>query len=785
MFKNYFKIAWRNLWKNKTTSFINLFGLAIGMAAVILIGTWLQNEFSFEQFHKNKNELFKVWNRSAGPGEIASWDVTSGPLGKALEKDFPEVKNTARIYWSTDLLFNYGDKNIKSKGNEVDKSFLTMFTFPLLKGDAEHALDDVHSVVLTEKFAQNLFGKEDPINKIIKIDNKQSYKVTGVLKDLPNNTEFDFNFLLSLTPNEKTYGGESWGNNTFYTYVQLQPHTDVKRFNDKIKNEVVRYSPEQKAEIFLHPISKWHLYSRFENGKIAGGRIEIVHLLMLIGGLILLIACINFMNLSTAQSQKRAKEVGVRKVIGAGRRGLIWQFLSESILVASIAGILAIVIVQLSLPAFNSLIEKSLFINYANPVLWMSLVGFVILTGLLAGSYPAFFLSSFKPVSVLKGSYKGAQNLFNPRKILVVLQFSVAIVLVVSTLVIYRQIQFVQSRDNGYTAKNLVEVPNEGDVEKNYDLIKSELINSCAVTAMTKTGFGVTLDASSGSGYEWDGMDKELENLNFSIYRAGGDFIKTMGMKLDMGRDIDLTQYPGDSLSVMVNEMAVKKMGIKDPVGKIIRRGDKPLTIVGVFKDFIIGSPYKEVNPMLVLAYEKYNFNTVLRLNEHNSIAKNLNTAQNIFKKYNPSYPFTYHFVDQEYAEKFKDEKQTGSLAGLFAGLTIFISCLGLFGLAAFMAENRSKEIGIRKVLGANVSGIVKMLSKEFVGLVIIAIAIATPVAWWAMRKWLQAFTYRIDVGWITFAVAGSMAIIIAILTVSFHAIKAAIANPVKSLRSE
>ncbi|MEO7046365.1 MAG: FtsX-like permease family protein, partial [Ferruginibacter sp.] len=509
--------------------------------------------------------------------------------------------------------------------------------------------------------------------------------------------------------------GESWGNNSFYTYVQLQPNTDINRFNDKIKNEILRYSPEQQAEIFLHPISKWHLYSRFDNGKIAGGRIEVVHLLMLIGALILLIACINFMNLSTAQSQKRAKEVGVRKVIGAGRQGLIWQFLSESILVASIAGVIAIVIVQLSLPAFNSLIEKSLSINYANPVLWISLIGFVFLTGLFAGSYPAFFLSSFKPVTVLKGSFKGAQNLFNPRKFLVVLQFSVAIVLVVSTLVIYRQIQFVQSRDNGYNVNNLVEVPIEGDIEKNYGPIKSELINSGAVTAMSKTGFGVTMDASNGSGFKWDGMGKELENLNFSMYRTGGDFIKTMGMKLETGRDIDFTQYPGDSSSVMINEMAVKKMGIKNPIGKIIRRGDKPLTIVGVFKDFIIGSPYKEVSPMLVLAYEKLNFNTVLRFNEHNSMAKNLKTAQNIFKKYNPSYPFTYQFVDQEYAQKFKDEKQTGSLAGLFAGLTIFISCLGLFGLAAFMAENRSKEIGIRRVLGANVSGIVKMLSKEFV----------------------------------------------------------------------
>ena len=785
MLKNYFKIAWRNLWKNKTTSFINLFGLAIGMAGVILIGAWVQNELNFEQFHANKENLYKVYNRSTGPGEISTWDITSGPLGKALEKDFPEVKNTARIYWSTDLLFNYGDKNIKAKGNEVDKPFLTMFTFPLLEGDPVHALDDVNSIVLTEKFARNLFGKTDAMNKVVKIDNKESYKVTGVLKDLPNNTEFDFDFLLSLANNEKAYGGELWGTNTFYTYVQLQPNTDISKFNDKIKNEIIRYSPEAETQIFLYPISKWHLYSRFENGKVAGGRIEIVHLLMLIGGLILLIACINFMNLSTAQSQKRAKEVGIRKVIGARKGGLISQFLCESILVAFIAGLIALGIVQISLPSFNRLIEKSLSINYANPILWISLISFVLLTGLLAGSYPAFFLSSFKPVKVLKGSFKGAQNLFNPRKILVVLQFSVAIVLVVSTLVIYRQIQFVQSRDKGYNVNNLVEIPIEGNIEKNYNLIKTELINSGAVTSMSKTGISVTLDGSTGAGFKWDGMDKELENLSFSIYRSGGDLTRTMGMKLESGRDIDFTNYPGDSSSVMINETAVKSMGIKDPVGKIIRRGDNSLTIVGVFKDFIIGSPYKEVNPMLVLGYQKFNFNTILRLSDQNSIAENLNKAQNIFKKYNPAYPFTYQFVDQEYAQKFKDEKQTGALAGLFAGLTIFISCLGLFGLAAFMAENRSKEIGIRKVLGANVTGIVKMLSKEFVILVFISIVIAVPVGWWAMNKWLQSFAYRIQISWWIFLIAGVTAILIALITVSFQAIKAALSNPIESLRSE
>lgn len=785
MIKNYLKIAWRNLWKNKTTSFINLFGLAIGMAGVILISTWVQNELSFEQFHANKENLYKVYNRSIGPGEISTWDVTSGPMGKALEKDFPEVKNTARIYWSTDLLFNYGDKNIKAKGNEVDKPFLTMFTFPLLEGDPAHALDDVNNIVLSEKFAKNLFGKTDAMNKIIKIDNKKSYKVTGILKDLPNNTEFNFDFLLSLANNEKAYGGESWETNTFYTYVQLKPNTDIAKFNDKIKNEILRHSPEAGAQIFLYPISKWHLYSRFENGRVAGGRIEIVNLLMLIGGLILLIACINFMNLSTAQSQKRAKEVGVRKVIGAGKGRLIGQFLSESILVAFIAGLLAIGIVQLSISSFNRVIDKSLSINYANPVLWLSLLGFTLFTGLLAGSYPAFFLSSFKPVKVLKGSFKGTQNIFNPRKILVVLQFSVAIVLVVSTLVIYRQIQFVQSRDKGYNVSNLVEVPIEGDIEKNYDLIKTELINSGAVTAISKTGISVTLDGSTGGGFKWDGMDENLENLNFSIYRSGGDLIKTMGMKLEGGRDIDFINYPGDSSSVMINETAVKSMGIKDPIGKIIRHGEKPLTIVGVFKDFIIGSPYNEVNPMIVIGYQKFNFNTVFRLSDQNSIAKNLNTTENIFKKYNPAYPFTFKFVDQEYAQNFKDEQQTGSLAALFAGLTIFISCLGLFGLAAYMAENRSKEIGIRKVLGASVTGIARMLSREFVMLVTISLVIATPVAWLLMSKWLQNYTYRIKMTWEIFLVAGVVAILVAVLTVSFQAIKAAVANPVKSLRNE
>jgi putative ABC transport system permease protein len=489
------------------------------------------------------------------------------------------------------------------------------------------------------------------------------------------------------------------------------------------------------------------------------------------------------MNLSTAQSQKRAKEVGVRKVIGASRASLIKQFLSESVIIAIIAGIIALLIVQVFMPAFNQLTEKNLAVNYNNPVFWVALIGFILFTGLLAGSYPAFLLSGFRPVKVLKGaSLFTGKNLFNPRKVLVVLQFSVAIVLVVSTIVIYRQIKFAQNRDLGYNISNLIQIPIEGDIRKNYEAIKNDLLSRGAATAICKTSLNVTVDGASSSGFKWDGMQKDKENLDFSRFGTSGDFIKTMNLKLLDGRDIDFNAYPSDSASCLLNETAVIQMGIKNPVGKLINGSIK---IVGVFKDFIINSPYINVKPMIVLASKTWAYNTVVRLNAKNDMTKNLQLTEQIFKKYNPAYPFTFQFTDREFQQKFSDQKQTGTLAFVFAGLTIFISCLGLFGLASYMAENRSKEIGIRKVLGASVAGIAQMLTKEFVALVLIAIIIATPVAWWAMNKWLLDFTYRIQIGWLTFVMAGLLAIIIAVLTVSAQSIKAALANPVNSIKAE
>lgn len=788
MIKSYFKIAWRNLWKNKGFSFINITGLAIGMCGAILIFTWIQNELSFDQFHSNKDSLYKVWNRTSkqADGKIYTWDVTSSPVAPAMQQEFPEVKATTRVYWPNDRLFNYADKSIVATGLDVDKQFLTMFTFPMIYGSNEHALDDVKGIVLTASLAKKIFGNNDAVNKVVKLDNKDLYKVTGVIADPPGNTQFQFDYLVSLAPNIGKFAAHVWANGSYNTYIQLKPGTNIDQFNQKIKNIMPKHDPTLKWDVFLHPASKWHLYSRFENGKAAGGVIETVRLMFIIAALILLIACINFMNLSTAQSEKRGKEVGVRKVIGANRSSLIKQFLSESILISLIAGVIALILVQLLLPEFNSITEKTLVINYGSPHLWLGGFGFILLTGLLAGSYPAFFLSSFRPVKVLKGAFKGKTKAFNPRKILVVTQFTIAIVLIIATVIIYKQINYVQNRDIGYVRNNLVQHPTSGDIRKNFELIKNELISRGVAVSVSKTSLPVTIDGSQSSGYTWGNANPDQKNVSFSNFATTGDFVKTFGFKLILGRDVDLKEYPSDSSAVVINEASAKVFGFKDPIGQNIKIGTASLKIVGVIKDFIISSPYQPVGPMLIYGSNHWFYNTMtFRLNDHNPVSKNLQIAEGIFKKYNPAYPFQYKFVDQEYAQKFKDEMRTGTLATIFAVLTILISCLGLFGLAAYMAENRSKEIGIRKVLGASVMSIMQLLTKEFVTLVIIAIVIASPIGWWLMNKWLQDYSYRINISWLVFACSGLAAILIAIITVSFQAGKAAIAKPVNSIKAE
>ena len=541
---------------------------------------------------------------------------------------------------------------------------------------------------------------------------------------------------------------------------------------------------DPKWEMFLYPIERWRLYSSFKNGHEDGGLIDFVRMFGIIAAFILLIACINFMNLSTARSEKRAKEVGIRKVVGAKKKSLIGQFIGESILLAFIAGLLALLIVEIALPAFSKLTDKSLFMSYADTGFWMKFFGFIFLTGVIAGSYPAFFMSSFNPSKVLKGTYKAANALITPRKLLVVLQFTFAIILIICTSIVKQQIDHAQNRETGYEKDNLVYHMLTGDIEKNFHLIKNELLSSGVARSVTKTSAPLTQGWSDSWGFQWEGKEPN-DKTSFDRFCADEALATTAGMSFLMGRDFDLQKFPTDSNAMIINESAWKTMKFKDPIGQIVYDGDNKFHIVGVIKDFILQSPYYPTKPMVIEGANGW-FNVIhFKLNGENTTTDNIKKAEAIFKKYNPEYPFEYKFIDEEYSRKFREEQATGTLAALFAGLTIFISCLGLFGLATYMAENRIKEIGVRKVLGASVANITTLLSIDFLKLVMISFLIACPVAWWMMVKWLQEYPYRVSIQWQVFVFAGFLSLLISILTVSYQSIKAAVANPVKSLRTE
>jgi ABC-type antimicrobial peptide transport system permease subunit len=784
MVKNFFKFSIRNLVKNRLTSFVNIMGLSVGMAGAILIFLWVQNEFSYDQFHENKENLYKVWNRTPASlnGPINCWPAMAPPVGPVLKQQFPEVKATTRYDGPEGLVCNYADKAIVVQSADVDPAFLSMFSFPLVEGNREKALNESNSMVLTVSVAKRIFGDEDPMGKTVKLNGKESYRVTGLLRDLPNNTEFKFDCLVPVSDFDR-FDANSWSDHKFLTYIQLQEGSSLERFNQRIKNLVVDHAPRAQVEIFAQPSSQWHLYSNFENGKVAGGPIENVRQVFIIACLILLIACINFMNLATAQSEKRAREVGVRKVIGATKSRLIRQFLGESIFIAGIAGLISLVLVKTSLHAFNLLVSQNLEIGYGSSLFWMKGLGFILFAGLLAGSYPAFFLSTFRPVMVLKAN-KGKTNAINVRKLLVVAQFTLAIVLIISTLVINQQLQWIQQRDNGYERNNLVEHRITGDIGKNYELIKNELLSSGCATSVCKTGLAITMNNGSDLGFQWGNQDPEQKRVRFSEFATTGNFVHTMGLKLISGRDIDLSLYPSDSASILINETAVTVTGLIHPIGQRIKAGGQNLTIVGVIKDFINGSPDQRIEPMIIFGSKYWHNNLAFRLNGQNPVSKNMQLAEGIFKKYNPGYPFNYEFADEAYRQKFQEDIRASMLSGIFAGLSIFISCLGLFGVAAHISENRTKEIGIRKVLGASIASVVKLMTKEFLMLVILSFLIAAPLGWWTMNKWLQGFTYRINIGWLSFLIAGSLAATIAVLTVSFHALKAAISNPVTAIRT-
>lgn len=786
---NHFKLAWRNLARGKVFSIIKILGLAMGIASALLLFLWIRNEMSFDLFHKKKDRIYMAWSQSTDEGKIYTWPGTSMLLGPVLNTTYPFVETTARYNEVYSFLFHAGEKHMESNGLLTDPSFLKIFDFPLVYGNPNTALSTPRSLIITESFAKRLFGHTDVMGKAVRIDSTGDFMVTGVMKDMPDNTQFgEFNWLGPWSyMNEVHWLRDEWSTSYIRTIVLLKPSSSEQVANAHIKNVVKEHSNDVKFETFLHPIAKWRLYSHFENGKQVGGQIKTVRLFFIIACFILLLACINYMNLSTAKSMNRAREVGIRKVAGARKISIIRQFLVESILVALLAGAIALLVAEPNLKWFNALTYKRLAVPYNNLYFWLSFLGFVLITGILAGSYPAFYLAAYQPIKVLKGTFKSVNALVTPRKVLVVLQFTFAITFIICTLVIYRQIKYGQQRDVGYDQKNLAFVYMKGDVNTKFNAIRYDLISSGAITSVTRTNSPVTDVWNGDDTYEWATKKQGSPKLNAALYHSDNNFAKTMGLPIVKGRDINTDIYPTDSTAILINESAAKIMGFADPVGQAVTSKEGNWHIVGVVKNFLPGTPFGSLYPIIIQGPGPHHwFGTMsFRLNPNRSVANNMKTIGAILKKYNPDNPFDPWFVDQTNEGKFEGTKRIGSLASIFAGLAIFISCLGLFALAAYMAENRTKEIGVRKVLGASVTSISTLLSKDFVKLVIISFVIASPLAWWAMHNWLNGFEYHIRISPWIFIATGAFSMLLAIVTISFQSVKAALANPVKSLRSE
>jgi putative ABC transport system permease protein len=788
MLKNYFIIAFRQLKKNKGYSFLNIVGLSLGMACALFILLWVNDEFQFNRFHKNYSNLFQVLENQTYEGKTYTFAALPGKFGPSVKDELPEIKYAARADWGSQFLFAVGDKSIYERGYFTDPDFLKMFSFKLLKGDTSVVLKDPTSVVITDKMAEKFFGKDDAIGKTLKVNNDQLFKVVGIIEDPPLSSSIKFSWLASFDIYEKRNTWlQQWGNNGIQTYVQLKPGTDPVQVNKKLHNFISNKDTTAIAKPFLLSINDWRLRSNFEEGKQTGGRITFVRLFSIIAIIIIIIACINFMNLATARSEQRAREVGVRKTMGAGRGTLIRQFFSESILMAFGAMLIAALIVWLALPAFNTLVEKKLSFNLSSPVIWGGLPVMALCCGLLAGSYPSLYLSSFNPITVFKGLRIGKNSaIVYVRKGLVVTQFVISIVLIISTIIIYHQLQYVKNRHLGYNKENVIIASLHENMNVRFPAIYNDLIETGVVENAAISNSRV-LDVGSSSGdFNWQGKTPNSQLL-VSMEWVSPQFVPTMGMQLKYGRNF-YNDIAGDSSSIIINETFAKIIGKENPVGDIITRDNgrgRQLTIAGVVKDYVYNDMYRKPDP-LILFCDTSNVNRMLiKLKANQDITKAIGKVEKVIKTAAPSYPFEYLFLDDEFDKLFKSESLTGKLSRVFAFLAILISCLGLFGLAAYTAERRTKEIGVRKVLGATISNLVALLSKDFLRLVGIASVIAFPLAWWSMNKFLQEFAYRITIHWWVFAIAGLLAVVIALFTVSFQAIKAAIANPVKSLRTE
>ncbi len=797
MLKNYLTIAWRNLLKNKLFSSINITGLALGMAIALLIGLWIADELQFDHYYQHHDRLARVAVLPSDKGITYTNTTIQMPLGNELRTKYgKDLKYISLVAGGGSHIIAKGDQKVSGQAVYAQREFPEMFSLNMLKGNRD-VLKDPSTCLISQSMALAIFGRKDPINKTILIDNGIELTVGGVYKDLPENTSFyELACIMPWENNANWFNSKdpqgNWYNHCGALFVQLKENVSMEQAAAAIKNAPVSHIQGYTENATLFPLDKLHLYNEFTNGKMSGGRIQTVWLFGIIGVFVLLLACINFMNLSTARSERRAKEVGIRKALGSLRTQLIGQFISESIAVSFLSLILALLLVQISLPFFNGLADKHMSLPWGNGRLWLMLFAFTFLTGLIAGSYPAFYLSAFKPIKVLKGTFRVGRLAAIPRKVLVVVQFTVSVTLIIGTIIVFRQIKYAKDRPVGYDREGLIAVDmNTNDLHKNDEIIRQELLQSGAVTDVGETNSLPTEISSGNGGFYWKGVEPH-NSYGFGTLTVNYDYGHTVGWQVVEGRDFS-RNFPGDTARMMgglvVNEAAVKQMGLKHPVGEVVNYqgtifANVPHVIVGVVKDMVMESPYDKPTPVMFFC-GGWVGDMVIRVNPKMPMREALAKMEPIFRKYNPGSPFDFKFIDDIYAKKFADEERIGHLAGFFAVLAVFISCLGLFGLASFMAEQRIKEIGVRKVLGATVFNLWKLLSKDFVTLVILSCCISIPLAWYFLHAWLEKYEYRTTLSWWVFAAAGGGALVITLLTVSFQSIKAAIANPVRSLRAE
>ena len=786
-------------------SLINIGGLAIGMAVAMVVGLWAYDEVSYNRSHKNYERIAEVYRRNTEPLEQKTYSTNGLPqaVAKVLTEKYGHLfKHVTVRWWDTDYTLRVGENIFIKTGQFIDKSVIDMFSLKMLRGSTE-SLNDQRAIIISESTAKELFADKDPINQFVKLNTNMDVTVTGIYADVAPNSifghlQFFGNFEGLKANNEGIKANENnWGNNACRIFVQTVDGVSIEQANRAIADlylkdspeGVAQYSKKYKTNVWLHPMKDWYLYSEFKDGYPTAGRATFVWLFAIVGVFVLLLACINFMNLSTARNEKRAKEVGIRKAIGSRKSELVKQFLSESFLVVFLAFVITLLLVSLALPSFNALAEKSIKLPVANIYFWISNAAFLLVTSFLAGLYPAFYLSSFQPVKVLKGTLRLGKHAALPRKILVVTQVTVSVVLIIGTIVVYQQIQYAQTRPLGYDQEGLIRVPiKDPDFNKNKLVMKDEILASGLASDVAFSSSPVTAIWDNWGGFTWKGKNPEAES-DFTVTWVNEEYGKTIQWKLLQGRDFS-REYGTDADAVIINKSAASYMGLENPVGEFItlQSTNQHRQIIGVVDDVVAVSPYERVRAGFYWL-EKDNPGNLgqmlIKLNPEMSAEVTISKIESIQRKLAPNAPLDYSFVDEEYGTKFRAEQRIGKLASLFATLAIFISSLGLFGLSSFVAEQKTKEIGVRKVVGASIFNIWSLLSKEFIVLVLISFVIAIPVANYYLHQWLLRYDYHTDINALVFVYAGSGALIITLITVSFHSIKAAIANPVTSLRSE